>query len=302
MIQFPDSVWAILRCSYCGSRLEKSDAGAMCRECTTTYPYTDEASLDLRLQRSRDYPLTFQVGDVPLSDNAHSFMPLTRHPRPEVDFAGMKVPHHLTPELLDRFPKARSSGSMMLDLGCGNGLHQTVCEHAGFQWVGLDYGEVGAPIWGDAHALPFADDSFDFILTIAVLEHIRYPFVMMREARRVLKPGGVMIGTVSFLEPFHAQSYYHHTHLGTLNVLRYGGFEVEAIAPLKAWMALRAQASMGLFPKMPSPLSRLIVAPVDILHRLWWRAAGLVSPKATEAVRLRMTAGSFTFVATKPKA
>lgn len=191
---------------------------------------------------------------------------------------------------------------MVLDLGCGTGLHRAVCERAGFQWVGLDYGEVGAPIWGDAHALPFADDSFEFILTIAVFEHIQYPFVMIQEARRVLKPGGIMIGTVAFLEPFHARSYYHHTHLGTLNVLRYGGFDVEAVAPRRAWMALRAQASMGLFPKMPSLLSRLIVAPVDILHRLWWRAAALISPKASEAIRLRMTAGSFTFVATKPKA
>lgn len=301
MIQLPDSVWEIFRCGFCGSPLEKSDVGAVCRGCTTTYPYTENASLDLRLQRSRDYPLTFPVGEPPLSDDELSFMPLTRDSRPKVDFTGMKVPHHLTPELLDRFPKARSGGGMMLDLGCGTGLHQSVCEHAGFQWVGLDYGETGAPIWGDAHALPFADDSFDFILTIAVLEHIRYPFVMIQEARRVLKPGGKIIGTVSFLEPFHAMSHYHHSHLGTLNVLRYGGFDVEDVAPLRAWMALRAQASMGLFPKMPALLSRLIVAPVDILHRLWWRAAGMVSPKATEAIRLRMTAGSFTFVATKPE-
>lgn len=102
-------------------------------------------------------------------------MSLTRHPWPEVDFTGMKVPRHLTPELLDRFPNARSTGSLALDLGFGTGLHQTVCERADFQWVGVDYGELGAPIWGDAHALPFADDSINFILTIAVLGHIPIP-------------------------------------------------------------------------------------------------------------------------------
>jgi len=57
------------------------------------------------------------------------------------------------------------------------------------------------------------------------------------------------IGTVACLEPFHGDSYYHRTHLGTLNTLRIGRFDVEHVAPAVDWSGLQAQATMrGLFP------------------------------------------------------
>jgi len=189
---------------------------------------------------------------------------------------------------------------MALDLGCGSGPHRRVCERAGFQWVGVDYADSAAPILGDAHSVPFADDSFEFVLSIAVLEHIRYPFVMLQEVYRVLKPGGTLIGTVAFLEPFHAQSYYHHSDLGILNLIAHSGLSTSEIAPHRDWMVLTAQARMGLFPRMPPRLADLAILPTEALHRLWWRLGRTREPRATEALRLRTMAGAFTFIAVKP--
>ena len=42
----------------------------------------------------------------------------------------------------------------------------------------------------DGYELPFADESFEAVLLVAVLEHTREPWRMLAEARRVLKPGG----------------------------------------------------------------------------------------------------------------
>ncbi len=299
MVGISEKVWDVFSCPPCSAPLAQVPEGARCTGCETLYPYTDRGSLDLRPQRGKRYELSFEVGAATRRSHRLDFAPLRGKPTPEVDFSDMPVPHHLNPELLSHIPRAGAHGNLMLDLGCGTGIHQEVGERAGYEWVGIDYDKLGAPLYADAHVLPFADRSFDFILSIAVLEHIRYPFVMMREAYRVLKPGGTFIGTVAFCEPFHEDSYYHHTHLATVNSLEYGGFDIQEVAPSRDWPVLRAQAAMGLFPEMPSVLARLIVAPVQLLHRLWWRVGRSVSDKATEQARVCNTTGSFTFIASR---
>ena len=218
----------------------------------------------------------------------------------EVDYSSIQVPFHFTKELLSHIPKASQTGARVLDLGCGNGLHQPLCEQAGYEYVGIDYGDPGAPMFADAHRLPFADESFDFVMSMAVLEHLQFPFVAMQEVQRVLKPGGVFLGTVAFLEPFHGNSYFHHTHMGTLNSLVQGGLQVEFVCPSTEWGVLEAQAAMGLFPRVPGWISKLILLPVKLLHRLWWQLGRLAGRNASEHERIRTTTGSFYFRAHKP--
>ncbi len=124
----------------------------------------------------------------------------------------------------------------------------------------------------------------------------------MREAYRVLQPGGRFIGTVAFMEPFHNSSFYHHTRLGTYNSLQEGGFEITRIAPNKTWSALTALADMVLFPQLPRLLSKSIVMPVQLAHNTWWNIGGLFSREASETMRMTYTAGSFTFIAVKAAA
>jgi SAM-dependent methyltransferase len=300
--QLSQNVWGTLACSHCGHELTRTESSPRCAACQVTYQYTESGSLDMRLIRQKQYSLEFDLNTPLVPDSGFCFGPLSATPQPEVDFSSIAAPFHLRDRMLSYFPRARSQDSLALDLGCGAGLHEDVCKQAGFEWVGLDYQSPRAPILGDAHALPFRDESFDFVLSLAVLEHIRFPFVAMREAFRVLRPGGRFIGSVAFLEPFHGDSFYHHTHLGTYNSLQCGGFKVDKIAPIEEWHGLRAQAEMALFPRMPHVLSRSIIFPVQALHRLWWKAAELLAgdkSNITEERRMRETVGSFFFVATK---
>jgi SAM-dependent methyltransferase len=300
--RYSSNVWKILVCPYCRHSLESVGPrqNAKCPGCRTRYRRDNRyGSLDLRLKRAKKVRLEFELGASPLSARALDFKPLTKRSVPEVDFSDLEVPVHLTRELLSHFPKAEGKDSLVLDLGCGNAVHREVCEHAGFEYLGLDYYAPRAPILGDAHSLPFKDESFEFILSVAVLEHIQFPFVVMNEARRVLKPHGKFIGTVAFIEPFHSESFYNHTHLGTLNSLQYGGFEVEHIGPEEEWSGLVALASMGLFPGMPFSLAKLAVLPLQTFHKLWWRVSRSLGSKATAQSRLLTTTGGFTFIASK---
>lgn len=296
-----EKILDILSCPYCGNDLIRKANGYKCIACEEEYTDASKDQPDLRLIRGKAIQFQFEVGNKFLVEKHLNFSALQMNPSSKVKFSKKKIPHHISKELLSFFPKAKGTNSIVLDLGCGSTLHREVCEHAGFKYIGLDYDSPEACLLGDAHALPFKDNTFEFILSIAVLEHIQNPFIMLKEAHRVLKPGGKLIGTVSFLEPFHGNSFYHHTHLGTLNSLKTSGFEIENVAPNSDWYVLKAQAKMVLFPKLPASISSFLILPLHLLHRLWWKLGSFISnsDKASEKHRILYSTGSFSFIASK---
>jgi len=98
-------------------------------------------------------------------------------------------------------------GTRVLEVGCGVGAVLAVLgqEFPGIRLTGVDIepkqlefarghlerSEVEATlIEADAHELPFGDESFDHVWMMWLLEHIPDPPAVLREARRVLVPGG----------------------------------------------------------------------------------------------------------------
>lgn len=302
-----EKVWHILRCPFCLGVLQDRGILPECQKCGEKYDFFENNQLDLRLKKKKIYPMEFGIDsffdssyDLNLND-IYWTIPFSVNNSPEVNFDGIKIPIRLNFFQLSHFPQAKEKGSLMLDLGCGEGIHREVCEHAGFEYVGLDLRCEKAQLRGDAHALPFADNCFEFILSIATLEHLRNPFIAIKEVHRVLKPGGRVLGTVAFLEPFHELSYYHHSHRGLYYLLKDAGLNIKIIGPNEDWPVLRALSEMILFPKLPKVISHALMTPIQILHRLWWKVGSKIvkSETAQESFRLIATAGSFTFVAEK---
>jgi SAM-dependent methyltransferase len=110
-------------------------------------------------------------------------------------------------------------GDLLLDAGAGFGRHAFEAARRGAKVVALDYaddelvgtratfggmiaaGEIPADRYvgvlrGDATALPFADASFDRVITSEVLEHIQDDVAALAELVRVLRPGGTLSVTV----------------------------------------------------------------------------------------------------------
>jgi SAM-dependent methyltransferase len=58
--------------------------------------------------------------------------------------------------------------------------------------------------------LPFADASYDAALLLNVLEHIFNYKILLREARRILKPRGAVVIVVPFMFPNHPSPHDYH--------------------------------------------------------------------------------------------
>ncbi len=106
-------------------------------------------------------------------------------------------------------------GMRVLNLGSGAGLFDgRIRPH--LSTINLDLCVRGpVHVLGDAHWLPFADESIDAVFSNAVLEHVQRPWRVADEIYRILRPGGRVFINVPFLNVIHdAHDYFRFTDKG----------------------------------------------------------------------------------------
>jgi len=94
--------------------------------------------------------------------------------------------------------QALGEGATVLDLGCGEGryLRHLAAQFPKLRFVGVDPGAAekdGEIRRGSASRIPLADASVEAAYTWIVLQHVADLAYALRELRRVLKPGGVLV-------------------------------------------------------------------------------------------------------------
>lgn len=115
---------------------------------------------------------------------------------------------------------------LILDCGCGDRSHPDP------RVISFEYSRFQCPdVFGDGHRLPFADNTFELVLSQAVFEHLEDPFVAAREIHRVLKPGGVVYVESAFMQPLHAVPYHFFNTTGWGLERLFRDFEIVEVRP-----------------------------------------------------------------------
>jgi 2-polyprenyl-6-hydroxyphenyl methylase / 3-demethylubiquinone-9 3-methyltransferase len=108
-----------------------------------------------------------------------------------------------TPWISSVIKSSFSNPCHVLDIGCGGGHLTNPLAQEGHKVVGIDLSEPSLAwakkqdvtesvryLTADAKKLPMEEGSFDIVCAMDLLEHVDNPEEVIKEASRVLKPGG----------------------------------------------------------------------------------------------------------------
>ena len=160
------------------------------------------------------------------------------------------VSAHSAVDLIEPFKTLMNENPdhLLLDCGCGYKTKEYIeANPRVINFEIVDY--ASTDVLGVGEKLPFADNTFEYIISSSVLEHVMDPFKCADEMRRVLKPGGKIMCSVPFLIPFHGypHHYYNMTSQGLANLFK--GMKIESNSPSSPIFALTSLVglwAMGL--------------------------------------------------------
>ncbi len=110
--------------------------------------------------------------------------------------------------------EGKTKGRNILDIGCGCGFFLAAARARGWKTAGIDISQpaidyantvLGLSVkHADSSDAGFADNAFDVVTMWDVIEHLEDPVAVLAQARRVLKPGGIIV-----IETPNAESLFH---------------------------------------------------------------------------------------------
>lgn len=179
------SLYDLLACPLCKSDLARSAQVLRCSDCGREYPIVQGVPVLLPDPSQLDI---VHEGDLMLREG-------------------------YDPWIYRMILQSLTDNQVAVDAGCGNMRLDDPC------LIRMDVKLTPyVDLVADLHAMPFKAESLDYVFSLAVVEHLRQPFVASAEMSRVLKPGGYLYGDCNFVFPYHG--FPHHYFNASIHGLK----------------------------------------------------------------------------------
>lgn len=204
-----------LRCPICRSAIDQHSTELRCSGCSRAFPIVLGIP-DLRVYEDPLIPILddYRKGEklqriaesMSFAELVAHYWTLPTYPPTPADLSARFIHHVLTDERrITGWEEHLGRGESLLDVGCGAGVLVTLAHKRYQRVVGLDVGfrwlivarrgleEAGITprlVCGCADHLPFANDTFDAVTSVALLEHVPSAGAALAEFARVQRPAG----------------------------------------------------------------------------------------------------------------
>jgi 2-polyprenyl-3-methyl-5-hydroxy-6-metoxy-1,4-benzoquinol methylase len=173
-----------------------------------------------------------------------------------------------------------------LDIGCGEGFFLFNASKAGYIGKGIEISQDAAAYARkqfslDVEATPFEElrfpeNYFDVVTLWQVLEHVPYPLMILKEAHRILKPGGLLATSTPDIESILAKIF--RKRWWNLRRLHINQFTAKTLTDM-----LNRTGFKNVFPTNYKEYINLSMLVIPLLKHLkmYERAKGLFHPSST---------------------
>jgi SAM-dependent methyltransferase len=152
------------------------------------------------------------------------------------------VRYHILQAVEDAIP---FFSGQLLDVGAGSSPYEELIMASGKvrEYIKLDFASSDyhqgyeLDLTWDGKTIPLSGQSIDTVFMTEVLEYVYKPGELLREVRRVLKPGGKLFLTVPFSWPMHELPFDYHrfTPIAIRAYFEEADFVVKDIKLLGGW-------------------------------------------------------------------